>query len=107
MRCASIALQMDTQQLLIAQFHFRGVGKLNLIRHREYQMLYLNMHAPLLSTQDATQDDQRPMELAMMDLLALQLSKVQNLVDLFYMFHPHLQLAINHQAFGEIKLSKN
>ena len=98
---------MDIQPLLIAQFHFRGVEKLNLIRHREYQMLHQDMRAPLQSTQDATQDDRRPMELAMMDLQALQLSIVQNRVDLFYMFHPHLRPATDHQAFGEIKLSKN
>ena len=70
-------------------------------------MLHLNMYAPLQSTQDATQDDRRPMELAMMDLQALQLSIVQNRVDLFYMFHPHLQPVASHQVFDETGLSKN
>jgi hypothetical protein len=65
------------------------------------------MYAPLQSTQDATQDDRRPMELAMMDLQALQLSIVQNRVDLFYMFHPHLRPVASHQVFDETELSKN
>ena len=43
MRCVTNALQIHNQQLRIVRFHFRGVGKLNLIRHHEYQMLYLNM----------------------------------------------------------------
>ena len=90
---------MDNRQLLIARFHFRGVGKLNLIRHREYQMLHLNMYAPLQNIRGATLDDQRPMELAMKDLLALLLSTVRNLVDLFYMFHPHRLPVVDHQVF--------
>ena len=90
---------MDNPLLLIVQFHFRGVGKLNLIRHREYQMLHLNMYAPLQNIRGATLDDQRPMELAMKDLLALQLSTVRNLVDLFYMFHRRRPQVASHQVF--------
>ena len=107
MRCASITLQMDIRQPLIAQFHFRGVGKLNLIRHREYQTPPLNMCAPLQSTQDAIRDDQRPTELAMMDLRVWLLSIARNLVDLFCMFHRHLRPAINHLVFDETELDKN
>ena len=70
-------------------------------------MLHQDMRAPLQSTQDAIQGDQRPTELAMMDLQALQLSITQNLVDLFYMFHPRPPPAIDHLAFDETELSKN
>ena len=64
-------------------------------------MLRLNMYVPLQNTQDANQDDLLPTELAMMDLPALQLSIMRSLVDLFYMFHPHRLLVVNHQVFGE------
>ena len=92
---------MDNPLLLIVQFHFRGVEKLNLIRHHEYQMLHLNMYAPLQNIRDAILGDLHPTELAMMGLLVLQPSIVRNLVDLFYMFHPHPLQVVDHLIFDE------
>jgi hypothetical protein len=57
------------------------------------------MYVPLQNIRGANQDDQRPKELAMMDLPALQLSTMQNLLDLFYTFHPHPLPAVGHPVF--------
>jgi hypothetical protein len=56
------------------------------------------MRAPLQNTQGAIPDDQDPMELAMMDLLALPLSIAQSREDRAYTFHLHHLQAISHQV---------
>ena len=94
--CASRYLQNPIQQIVIVQFRFHDAGKLNLDRRHEYQMTLQDMHAPSLSTPSANPDDRLPMELAMMDLQLLQLSRARSHVDLFCRLNPHLQQIADH-----------
>ena len=84
---------------MIAQSHFHGEEKLNLIRRHEYQMLHQDKHVPLLNTQGANLACHLPKVLAMKDHQLLLLSIMQNHVDLFYMLDLNHQLIADHLFF--------
>jgi hypothetical protein len=62
------------------------------------------MHVPLQNIPSATLDDLRPTVLAMMALLALQLSIKQNREHLFCKFHLRPLQVVNHLSVDVTKL---
>ena len=98
---------MRNLPLQIVRSRSRGVGRSNLIHHREYRMLRQGMNAPSLNIRGANLGDLHPMELAKMDLRVLPLSKVQSHVGLSYMSHQHQQPIADHQRSDETALGMN